>query len=285
MPRKFTQAPSAGARWSAALMAAAILLVGCGSDDPANLGVAGASCLRTPDCSAPLQCVANVCTDVGDATAVGAAADASGGGPEPSQADASEARAPDYRDIREQPDIDFPFDLPVDAEPSRPDVTSAATPVFDDCGGLGIAHTWRGLFEGVIVFDLDTSSFPGLMERGTLLVDGDLGFEIRCIEKKLVVAGTLEGTGVAEGQAGRHPFAAHLSGDYDPETGRIETFLREGEVRIFGLVEVYFEGSLNGDLVNGTRFEGDWDGRHTGNNVGIQGTADGDGTWFTLPQN
>jgi len=34
------------------------------SGGSSDLGVAGASCLRTPDCRAPLQCIANVCTDL-----------------------------------------------------------------------------------------------------------------------------------------------------------------------------------------------------------------------------
>ena len=43
-------------------------LLSPGCSDPTEtgglgaLGVAGASCLRTPDCQPPLQCIANVCT-------------------------------------------------------------------------------------------------------------------------------------------------------------------------------------------------------------------------------
>ena len=43
-----------------------LLLCACADEPAQNLGIAGASCTKTPDCESPLQCIAGVCTDISD---------------------------------------------------------------------------------------------------------------------------------------------------------------------------------------------------------------------------
>ena len=80
-------APWIWQRWGAILTAPLFLWplltgVGCADGGPAeaaNLGVAGASCTRTPDCRAPLQCIGLICTALGGEGEAGDVATASDG--------------------------------------------------------------------------------------------------------------------------------------------------------------------------------------------------------------
>lgn len=282
------------------LLAAALTACGGTSSDGAGrLGVEGASCLRTADCEPPLQCIATVCTALGDggATARDAVADvplvfgdghasgdardvaAEGPGDAPAgpdSGDASDAGAPSSDTIYQ------PFDVGPDWTPAGPDIELNAPDTFTGCGELGIASAWSGGFDGEILF-WDVEAPPGLEgqvpESGTLEVYGDLSFEIRCLEQKLIVSGTLSGFGEAVGEAGSHPFTAEITGEYDPRTDAVTTTI-DGSVRLFYIFEIYFEGDLNGALSGPERFDGDWAGMATGNNLNLRGEAAGGGEWW-----
>ena len=264
---------------------------GEGAETPLNLGVEGASCLRTPDCAPPLQCIGNVCTslgvDIGVDVALGRRADAPGeiSFPAPDVAP-DRIAAPDTPaappDVPRRPDIYQPFDVPPDWVPHGPDIPLVAPDTFTGCGGLGVESDWAGEFDGSILF-WNVEAPPGLEgqvpESGTLIVSGSLGFEIACLEQKLVVMGTLSGYGRAEGEVGDHPFEATLRGEYNPLDETMTTVI-DGSVRLFFLFEIYFEGQLSGRLVRDDRFDGDWSGRATGNNLDLEGEASGGGDWW-----
>ncbi len=279
-------------------LACAPLLSGCAAgEEAANLGVAGASCLRTPDCKAPLQCISQICTRIGAGVEIDAAGGGLGPGTAGSTGDAASSAQRDTKvpqfvaklDVLEgadgtaaepgQPkDVYFPFDAGPDATPSAPDVPAHIPDPFSDCEELGISPKWDGTFMGTIDFALDDPP-SYLVEQGLLAVSGDLYFEIKCLEKKLVVAGELQGRGVAEGEVGSHPFAAIISGDYDPSGKSIDAKIRQGEVKLMGLFPVYFEGVFTGAVGADSKFHGLWSGEMTGNSLNVSGEAEGQGAW------
>jgi len=53
----------------------------------------------------------------------------------------------------------------------------------------------------------------------------------------------------------------------------------EGEVKLWGIVGVCFDGTFNGSLQPGGLFKGTWDGIETGNQLDWDVDASGDGTW------
>lgn len=269
--------------WRATLpaMALFLLVTTCGGEtDDANLGVAGASCMRTPDCRSPLQCIANVCTDLsGGADVLGSDvgqgygsdlvfAGGDTGGPLP--------------DIYRPRDVVQPFDVGPDWRPHGPDAQVSAPDTFTGCQGLGVESAWTGEFTGNITF-WNVEAPPGfegqVPDSGVLLTYGDLNFEIRCLEQKLVVAGALDGYGEAEGEPGSHPFEADLVGEYNPLTETMTARI-EGHVLLYFIIVVYFEGEFTGELVRADRFDGDWAGAATGNSMDLEGEAQGGGTWW-----
>jgi len=296
MQRTGGRAPS-GARGATLAALAVVVATACGSGEEAGrLGVEGASCLRTADCEEPLQCIANVCVgtgggrDAAGSDAPGAAdtlplvfddghgeRDGAPGDTRPSGTDGP-APAPDaLRDAYPQP-----FDVGPDWTPAGPDIVLDPPDTYSTCGDLGIASTWSGGFEGQILF-WDVEAPPGfegqVPESGTLEVYGDLDFEIRCLEQKLIVIGTLSGFGEAVGETGSHPFTADLSGEYDPRDDSIQATI-DGSVRLYYVFQVFFEGTFPGALSGPDRFEGTWQGQATGNNLNLRGEASGGGDWW-----
>lgn len=264
-----------------------VALAAC-SDDPTtsgtNLGVAGASCVRTPDCRAPLQCIEAVCTDLaGESDAVGGGdADVSVApdtqvAPDTSVAADSEVAAPDTQDAQE-PDISdwetFAPDTVEEPDTVPPDATSP----FEDCGELGVASAWAGPFEGDIDFNVTPN--PLTPSTGVLHVEGLLTFDIECIESKFVVRGTMSGNATTDAAVGEFPFELSIIGTYDPQTKSMTAKMKDGSVTIYGLVIVYFEGDFSGTIGADDEFDGVWSGYSTGTNQQfITGTAAGDGTW------
>ena len=219
-----------------------------------------------------------------------AAADAGSGG-DTGASDAVADTAPEPEDIEPiedvepaSPEIQLPFDLGPNADLTErtPDIKDRVPPAFDDCPTLGISPNWSGTFEGIVTYDLaDTAGGP--RKQGLFFVGGDLAFEIKCLDKKLLVAGQLIGTANAAGEAGEHPFAANIIGDFDYLQRTIRADLRDGEVFLFKVIRVFFEGSFDGAVTPQNTFEGVWDAVHVGNDVGVEGTAGGKGTWQAHP--
>jgi hypothetical protein len=152
--------------------------------------------------------------------------------------------------------------------------------IFNDCEELGIANHWAGTFEGEIAYELTAADGINLIPEGILPVNGDLAFDIECIDSKLAVSGAMDGVGTVEAQ-GEFPFAIKLAGYYSPQTGELTAKIVEGVVSIYDLVEVYFEGEFEGSLLADNTFSGIWIGVYLGSNLGeqITGEATGLGTW------
>ena len=184
----------------------------------------------------------------------------------------------------EAEDIELPWDLTgADLTQADPDVTDKTPDAgFDGCPTLGISPKWAGSFEGIVTFDLDD---PGsdTPSQGFFLVSGVLSFEIKCLDQKLLVSGLLDGTAEAAGEAGTHPFAANLFGDFNYIDRSINAQLINGEVRLFKSISVYFEGDFLGQVQPDGTFEGTWDAQHTGNDLNVMGDASGDGPWTATP--
>ncbi len=245
-----------------------------------NLGVAGASCLRTPDCAAPLQCITNVCRAIesGDASDATDAFDAM---PDGAIADAEtriDGTVPDI--VQEYDAADWEFVADTTIEETRDVYTDVD--LFDDCGALGVSPNWSGPFEGLIEFHV--SDNPLTPSDGFLPVEGALSFDIECIESKFVVKGTMDGLATIEGQGGAFPFVLKIQGYYSPVTKEMQAKMVEGSVNIYGLIEVYFEGDFVGSVMPDGEFDGTWEGHSTGTNQAfITGTAEGAGTWGAAP--
>ncbi len=265
------------------------LLLSSGCSDPTEsgglgaLGITGASCLRTPDCQPPLQCIANVCTDLSgnldtsDATDTG---DANPELPDTALADSNpfyDGPPPDVVTDYDASDWEF-FDAP----PPSDSTTNIPDSTFGGCAELGVSDTWSGNFLGAVEYNVTPN--PLTPSVGVLPVEGDLEFEIRCIESKLVVRGTMDGIATVEDQ-GDFPFTMKLDGVYDPETKRMQARMVDAQVNLYELIIVYFEGTFLGQIGADDRFTGTWEGESTGTNQPlITGTASGEGLWGAGPQ-
>jgi hypothetical protein len=259
-------------------------LAACGdpgtSGGMGELGVAGASCLRTPDCQPPLQCIANVCTALsGDTT--GGMSDV------PDVVDTSSEPQDTVNPFYDGPPPDVVTDYDasdwefLDAPPPS-DTNNLPDGSFGGCADLGVSDTWSGTFLGAVDFSVTPN--PLTPSEGTLPVSGELAFDIRCIESKLIVRGTMDGLATVEGQ-GDFPFTMKLDGVYDPETQRMQTEMVDAQVNLYDLIIVYFEGTLSGQIGTDGRFTGTWEGESTGTNQQfITGTASGEGVWGAGPQ-
>ncbi|MFO0751025.1 MAG: hypothetical protein U1F43_35925 [Myxococcota bacterium] len=256
-----------------------------------NLGIAGASCVRTPDCRSPLQCIGEVCTAVGGDTSDASGADGGDAAAEHDGSDAASAHdgsdaAADTQvasDSAETPDMSvFETIAPDSVEPVDTAPGDATSP-FQDCGELGVASSWSGPFAGAIDFDVTPN--PLTPSTGTLDVEGTLSFDIECIESKFVVRGTMDGNATTDAAVGEFPFTLAMLGTYDPQTKTMTAKLKDGSVSIYGLVIVYFEGDFSGAIGADDGFDGVWSGHSTGTNQQlITGTAEGDGTWSATAQ-
>ena len=260
------------------LLCAAFWFVGCGAaeENLGNLGVAGASCQSSPECSPPLQCMGGICAEVLSADVL--------------SSEFADSRASSDAVSDETADADISqtdaLEEPLDLSPGGLELDVEKTNIFSDCEEMGIEDHWSGTFEGVINFEIDPP-IAGLLEEGALIVSGDLSFEIKCLDQKLVVAGEMNGLGEAEGEVGKHPYTSKLAGYYDPVEGRIEADLVEGVVTVLYSVlsvEVYYAGTLEGVLSSSGNFEGTWTGSETGNELGAGVVAEGDGTWQADPK-
>ncbi len=255
-------------------------VLGCG--DPGTtggtgeLGVVGASCLRTPDCRAPLQCIANVCTDLsGDGTADTFVADTD---------TAQDTTNPFYDGP--PPDVVTEYDASDWEFLDAPETTDTNTNLPDGslggCADLGVSDTWAGTFLGAVTFSVTPN--PLTPSEGVLPVNGELAFDIRCIESKLIVRGTMDGVATVEDQ-GDFPFTMKLNGVYDPEAKLMQAEMVDAQVNLYDLIIVYFEGTLTGAIGTDGRFNGTWEGDSTGTNQQfITGTATGEGVWGASPQ-
>jgi len=269
------------------------LRCGSGGDGPGvNLGIEGASCTKTPDCETPLQCIQLVCTRIHDSDTIEPL-------PSDTSLDTIFGEIPNGGDAAvdltgESKDTLFSWDTisardtesPEDTIFNPEDIVYPETfvppDVYTECEGLEVFPVWSGAFEGMIMFNI-ALSIPGVPQQGVLLVYGDLEFEIKCLEEKLIVLGTIEGVGEAEGEAGLFPYTANIGGLYNPITKTVEAQMSDGVVVMYGLLQVYFEGSFNGSLVDEYHFSGVFDGEETGNNLGIEADASGQGTWTAEP--
>ena len=256
---------------------------------PGNLGVEGASCLRSADCVSPLQCLDNVCRSTSGSGSDADAAVADSIVPETIQ-DTGVADYETYNDLSVPEDIPQEYDASdwEFLEDTEPDSTPADVPlgdidIFDEgCGVLGISEHWSGPFDGLIEFHV--SQNPLTPSDGYLPVEGTLSFDIECIETKFVVKGTMDGIATIEGQAGEFPFTMKIQGYYSPLNHQMQAKMVEGAVNIYGLIEVYFEGDFLGELMADGEFDGTWTGHSTGTNqTFITGTAEGSGIWGAAP--
>lgn len=248
-----------------------------------NLGIEGASCLRTPDCQPPLQCIVNVCrataaTDASGSSEVVDAVVTGDTGPGTDSETRIDGTVPDIVQDYDASDWEF-------IEDTRPDTTPDShidTELFDECGVLGISENWAGPFEGLIEFHV--SDNPLTPSDGFLPVEGTLSFDIECIGTKFVVRGLMDGTATIEGQGGEFPFELKIDGYYSPLNKQMQAKMVDGSVNIYGLIEVYFEGDFLGELQEDGEFDGTWEGESTGTNQTIiTGTAEGAGTWEAAP--
>jgi len=250
-----------------------------------NLGVAGASCLRTPDCVSPLQCITNVCRAVGasDGTDSSGATDttdatASDTGYDYDSETRFDGTVPDIVEDYDASEWEFLADTAPDTTPD----SHIDAELFEGCGALGVSENWAGPFEGLIEFHVTDN--PLTPSDGFLPVEGRLAFDIECIESKFVVKGTMDGTATIEGQAGSFPFVMKIQGYYSPLNKQMQAKMIEGSVNIYGLVEVYFAGDFLGELKEDGEFDGTWEGESTGTNqTFITGTAEGAGIWGAAP--
>ena len=186
-----------------------LLLGGCadGAGPAGDLGIEGASCVRSPDCASPLQCLGGVCTDPeadpGPTPGAGLFEGSDDDDQPGSIADAFVAAdvtpdVPHVTEILEWADL-AEHDVFPDGTHSTQPFDTSQTEIFSDCEVLGIADEWVGTFLGEIAFDLDTGGlvYP---ETGTISVVGELSFDITCIDSKLVVVGLMSGSGAVVGR-------------------------------------------------------------------------------------
>jgi len=181
---------------------------------------------------------------------------------------------------KDDEDVEIPWDLPdADLVEADPDVSNDVPKGFTDCPTLGVSPYWEGTWEGLVTYDL-VSDEP---MQGLFLVNGTLSFEIKCLNQKLLVAGKLEGLAEAAGEVGTHPFAANIFGDFNYIERTIKANILNGEVRLFKVISLFFEGNFDGAVTKNGFFEGEWDGVHTGNDLNLEGDASGYGDWTAYP--
>jgi len=270
-------------------------MVACSSDPSSGgrKGGEGASCLTTNDCKSPLECHDNVCVGVANGDVVDSL-DASVADDAPTIEDAVADEGPQPTDLGPFPDYgdlptsDAAFEVladylgeitaPKDIGP-KPDLPDGQLNPIGDCESLGISSAWEGLWTGGVTYNTSVP-IPGAPPDGDLPVAGDMFFEIQCIDSKLVVIGDMDGTAL-----GQYPFTLKLQGGYNPETGVLKAKMVDGEVILFGIVTVFFEGTLEGKLITPLEMSGTWEGESTGPRPLLpHSDAIGDGEWTASPQ-
>lgn len=235
-----------------------------------------------------------VITDIADAASL--QPDAAGEAELSVQPVAESSDAP----VAEIPEADVPPELPMPDETALgPDISDAVDSadtrdvadayhfpeVTDDCEPLGLPTAWAGTFDGEI-----TSNLPDMMGytfNGP--VYGDMAFEIKCINSKLVVIGTLEGTTDNCALVTGCPFTATLGGFYNTQTEHLHGQIVDGTID-FAAVIIHAEGEFDGDLQQGPELAGGWFGTKTSIDnlllpqVSLEWVdAAGEGTWSAQP--
>lgn len=167
-----------------------------------------------------------------------------------------------------------------DTEPQGPDT------FLSDCDTLGVAPSWLGSFEGAIEYHVPEALADLFYPTdGILIVAGVLGFDIECVDSKLIVSGDMDGAANVSGE-GEFPFQVKLAGYFNPTTGYLNATMVEGKVVMYELAEIYFSGDFTGTLVDEV-FDGQWTAHYDGSNFplppGDEPVADGLGTWTTTP--
>ncbi len=115
------------------------------------------------------------------------------------------------------------------------------------CEGLDLAEQWAGKFSGKGDF-----SIVGVIPI-EFKTSGDMSFEIKCFNSKLIVSGEMTG------EASDNPFTLKMSGTFNPETGVITAKLLEGEVIVYGgLLSYQFDGEAEATLNEEGTFDGTW---------------------------
>ncbi len=198
---------------------------------------------------------------------------------------------PQY-ELHAVPDVpDVPFEEVVNdlvlPEPDLPEVEDGhqLPEVTNDCDPLGLPTQWEGTFDGEV-----TSNIPDMMGytfNGP--VAGKIAFEIKCINQKYVVLGTLDGGATNCALPSGCPFVAKLSGMYNPQTQHMEGAVTDAAID-YAAVIVYAEGLFDGDLVGDTQLQGNWSGEKTDiKNLLLPGIsldwvqASGAGSWTADP--
>ena len=192
-------------------------------------------------------------------------------------------------DFPPPPDIDFPdvvhLDglIPEDTPP--PEETYQFPEVTDDCDPLGLPTKWVGTFDGEITSNIP--DFAGYTFNGPVF--GEITFEIKCVNQKYLVVGTLDGGSTNCALPTGCPFTAQLGGFYNPQTQHLEGQVSDVTID-YSLVIVHGEGEFGGDLLEDDVLEGTWFGDKTEiENLAIPGLnlawveAGGAGTWTTTP--
>ena len=202
-------------------------------------------------------------------------------GADPSVVDSVDSAEP--VDVADEPDAVIQPEV-VEQDVADPDVfTEPEIPeATDDCEPLGIAENWAGEFDGFIESNIPDMPALGLYYSGA--VNGEISFEIRCIDTKLMVFGDLDGGSTNCVLPNGCPFTARLEGTFNPDTQHIEGVFLDALID-YSIVQASAEGEFDGDLIDGT-LTGNWIGAST--DMYPDGfdwvTATGDGTWWTDPE-
>jgi len=291
---------------TASLWPALILLLalsGCADEvttatDVSGTGAIGAPCQTADECSDGLACEENVCGPAEITTDTTQATDA-----EPSDTEIDASQTEDTGPTEDTASEDAPLsdtplsDVPTESDIEDGDATSDAfedaisdavdwDTIKTDCEELGIANDWTGEFSGSVQHDLVIPEEWGVPPKDDLQVSGELTFSIECIDSKLKVDGKLDGFAVSAGE--NYPFTLNLEGYYNPATKKLNADIVDGMVLVI-LIEVYFTGVFDGELVTdedgNESFTGTWFGEDAGTNAGelVQGTASAQGTWTASP--
>lgn len=189
-------------------------------------------------------------------------------------------------DLPDLPPLDFTNELAL-PEPDLPPVDDGYhfPEVTDDCDPLGLPTKWKGTFEGEII-----SNIPDMMGytfNGPC--EGEISFEIKCVNQKYLVIGELDGGATNCALASGCPFIAKLGGLYNTQEQHLYGTLTDAAID-YSAVIVYAEGVYDGELVAGPALEGTWSGSKTDiENLLLPGVsldwvdAGGEGTWIAYP--
>ncbi len=280
-----------------------LALSGCADDvttgNPfSGTGVKGSPCQTTDDCSGDLVCAENACGAAQTPTDVTDPSDASSSDTLMEDIQMEDSASPEDVPEADVSLSDTPLsDTPIEEDAEESDASSDAfedalsdavdwDTIKTDCEELGIANDWSGEFSGSVQHDLVIPEEWGVPPQDDLQVSGELTFSIECIDSKLKVDGKLDGFAVSAGE--NYPFTLNLEGYYNPATKKLNADIVDGMVLVI-LIEVYFTGVFDGELVTDEDgndvFNGTWFGEDAGTNAGelVQGTASAQGTWTATP--